>query len=1707
MSVLKYWDTGTSSWQVAIVGAQGATGLAGATGQTGSGSTGASGATGAIGSTGSTGYTGSTGAQGATGGIGFQGATGYSGATGAIGSTGATGAGATGATGVGTPGNDGATGASGSNGADGATGASGSNGADGATGASGSNGADGATGATGPTGNTGATGSGTGTANKIYNGTSYANIATSNGNLQIGVNNNTWNFGSDGNITLPYNAKVAVSESTTTSGALSLNGTTNYLTLPSSSQWILGTTWTIEFWINANASSTGVLQRIITQEADTSPGVLSYIDINVSNGLLGILCTQSNAIFYTEPTPGQWTHVAIVNNNSADQALYVYYNGVRQTYNTGYGGPANYGSTNAITIGRFPNNNYQYFPGKLSDIRITSGIAVYTGNFTVPTSVLTVTQPAGTNIAAIPTTASVVLLMGMLSSGTAFNDSSSYNTTITNVGSTFTTSGPGLIGGIGGGIVLESISANGTTYDWQFSTDGGTIFPTLTVQRGDDSSGTITGQTLLFGDGLQEAIISTPDANADFTDNSQRLVINPGKGADGTAGEGGDIYLWAGRGGDASGSGGDIKIRGGQGGANTSGGTGGAGGYIRIEAGNGVGTGDPGYINIVGGDSSTAQGGNVQVTGGYGQTVGGTAKIYGGYGTATGGNVDIWGGSSGNGQINEGNVNIETGGKTWTFDPSGNLSLTRGGIIYETGIPFGGLDGNTITLKPSGGTNTDQQLLVYPTGSGDFNHLHLTTGNLWNTELFLGNDNFYVKLANTGNILINTNDSIGNIFQWSFNTDGSILATDSVTLKVPNGVPGTVTAITGSSGGWESNPSSNLATTGGTGTGLTVDVGNEGGYASSIAIHTPGTGYTNGDTINVISGSSSATFTIGIVNNQWAFNADGNLNASGSGYFAGQNLFVGEGANTLTQYSASTLVVSADDEAYIQAVITNVSDVGSADWVAYGHHGTDAGGWVDIGFTSSGFNDANYTITKPGSGYVFAHGFDINTQPVVAGDGSLVLATGEQGNVKDIIFATGGFLEANEFMRISNSNNALQLTKQGVTLGDYPNAGPAANTAALSGAQVYLSSTDGNAWVGVENGTPTIGSTLTTVWQFGTDGNLTLPANTFSVNYANGTQVPLGATGATGPTGPQGVSVTLIGSVANSAALPVSGNAGDGYITIDSGDLWIWNTVTSSWNDVGQIVGPQGATGIGATGATGSNGTNGATGATGSNGTNGSTGATGTAGTNGSTGATGTAGVNGATGATGLTGTTGATGSQGSTGATGLTGSTGATGLTGSTGPVAGSNTQVIFNDANAAGANANFTFNKSTSVLTVTGNIIANNINAGNLLTANYSSAVLTTGAQPNITSTGTLSNLTVTGNVSAGNVIVNGQTVVLTGAVNPDYIQVEKSADQTFVAKNADINFNVTTATNGGIAYASNIFTLIAGKTYLLEATLCINTFTSASAFIWWSWVDATTNAQLDTSNGGAVSTGSSGVAIPATWTANDNYSSTAKLIYTPNTTQTVKLRATDGSGTCTVLAVGTRASIVQINPTASLSAVSTINASGNVSVGGNLTVTGAATIGATKIYSWPTNGASSGYVNLGTWTTTSNAGQMLDIKITLHNGYNANPGQIQVVESIFMLSNGSTAATTGSNTVVTGTVLGTGVATTFSKLGGATAMSTLVLVQNSATSYTIWAQGVVAYTDNSMYQVVYGGGSTWTNSGTFQTGAPSYGSNYVVITPQTT
>ena len=176
--------------------------------------------------------------------------------------------------------------------------------------------------------------------------------------------------------------------------------------------------------------------------------------------------------------------------------------------------------------------------------------------------------------------------------------------------------------------------------------------------------------------------------------------------------------------------------------------------------------------------------------------------------------------------------------------------------------------------------------------------------------------------------------------------------------------------------------------------------------------------------------------------------------------------------------------------------------------------------------------------------------------------------------------------------------------------------------------------------------------------------------------------------------------------------------------------------------------------------------------------------------------------------------------------------------------------------------------------------------------------------------------------------------------------------------------------------------------------------------------------------------------------------------------------------------------------------------------------MTVTGTAKIGASQVYTWPVSAGSTGYVNLGTWTqSTFTGGGMLDIKLWLHGGYNSSITQIATIETVLIINNGAAPwASNQTGVVATGNSAVTGVATAFTKLGAAWGgayqpITSLVVVQNSTTSYTIWAQGVATYTENGMYQVTFGPNADWTNSGTFQTGAPSYGSNYVTITPQAT
>jgi len=237
--------------------------------------------------------------------------------------------------------------------------------------------------------------------------------------------------------------------------------------------------------------------------------------------------------------------------------------------------------------------------------------------------------------------------------------------------------------------------------------------------------------------------------------------------------------------------------------------------------------------------------------------------------------------------------------QTWNFDSTGNLTIVHGSQIQEVASPVPG--NYALALRGTGSISPDQQLLVYPT-SIDANHLHLTSGNLYNTELFLGNDDLYVKLANTGNVVVNTNDGVGNTAQYTFDSTGNLTVPGSL-LLVGDIKPSGSASPAPSLSGFSSVSAVSLTASGnvtanyilGNGallTGIAANYGNANvsnflanGFGSNT-ITTTGN-ITAGNLIgnisitgNVTGTSSNVTLVAGSYN--WTFNNTGNLTLPGN---------------------------------------------------------------------------------------------------------------------------------------------------------------------------------------------------------------------------------------------------------------------------------------------------------------------------------------------------------------------------------------------------------------------------------------------------------------------------------------------------------------------------------------------------------------------------------------------------------------------------------------------------------------------------------------------------------------------------------------------------------------------------------------------------------------------------------------------------------
>ena len=199
------------------------------------------------------------------------------------------------------------------------------------------------------------------------------------------------------------------------------------------------------------------------------------------------------------------------------------------------------------------------------------------------------------------------------------------------------------------------------------------------------------------------------------------------------------------------------------------------------------------------------------------------------------------------------------------------------------------------------------------------------------------------------------------------------------------------------------------------------------------------------------------------------------------------------------------------------------------------------------------------------------------------------------------------------------------------------------------------------------------------------------------------------------------------------------------------------------------------------------------------------------------------------------------------------------------------------------------------------------------------------------NITGANLIAGSSGTGNVYAGNVIVNGQPTTY-GTVNPAFIVVGLASSVTGLANGQTIILDTVVGnTNSQLSYNSStgVFTLTAGVTYDMSFTPSFITFSNTTTgFMCYDWVDATTNAPLDTTG---IGTGT-GISSQDTTAQQDN--ATARIIYKPTTNQTVKLRVSNANGTVTLRGgIGTQAIVRPLNLSIAVQATATGTVSATV------------------------------------------------------------------------------------------------------------------------------------------------------------------------------
>jgi hypothetical protein len=180
-------------------------------------------------------------------------------------------------------------------------------------------------------------------------------------------------------------AKVSTAQSKFGGSSAYFDGTGDYLSIADHSDFTLGSgDFTIEAFVYIAAMPSpqgtyivGQIDSLFTVSAGSF-----FLAFNGSCNPSGFFATGNSLVQTVAPTPqplNQWSHLAYTRNGTE---LRLFVDGILAASTTSAASVN--GSSQPISVGRPGDYNGAYLNGYIDDLRITKGVARYTGNFTPP---------------------------------------------------------------------------------------------------------------------------------------------------------------------------------------------------------------------------------------------------------------------------------------------------------------------------------------------------------------------------------------------------------------------------------------------------------------------------------------------------------------------------------------------------------------------------------------------------------------------------------------------------------------------------------------------------------------------------------------------------------------------------------------------------------------------------------------------------------------------------------------------------------------------------------------------------------------------------------------------------------------------------------------------------------------------------------------------------------------------------------------------------------------------------------------------------------------------------------------------------------------------------------------------------------------------------------------------------------------------------